>query len=129
MVLRSRRLSSVESLQDASDNDPPLQKGDSGDGVAALQDLLGDLTFRLPRSFASGKPDGIFGSETEAAVKRLQRKYRLKPDGIVGTRTLHVLDVLILTHNALETPDPGRIAHRDALDRTLPLFKRTKMFW
>lgn len=36
--------------------------------------------------------DGIFGSKTEALVKQFQSENGLKPDGIVGAKTLAVLD-------------------------------------
>ena len=37
--------------------------------------------------YYNGKIDGIFGSQTRAAVKYFQRKNGLTPDGIVGSKT------------------------------------------
>lgn len=37
-------------------------------------------------------PDGRFGPETEAATKRVQRRYGLKPDGLIGEKTNAVLE-------------------------------------
>lgn len=54
---------------------PLLRKGSRGADVAYLQTLLGL------------EIDGIFGAETQAAVKQFQRKYGLTPDGIVGAYT------------------------------------------
>jgi peptidoglycan hydrolase-like protein with peptidoglycan-binding domain len=36
--------------------------------------------------------DGIFGNKTEIAVKAAQRRYRLKPDGVVGATTWKALE-------------------------------------
>lgn len=41
----------------------------------------------------SGKIDGIFGSETKAAVVKFQRQQGLTPDGIAGPRTLRALGI------------------------------------
>lgn len=49
-----------------------------GDDVAALQHRLSELGFH------SGRVDGIFGPESEAAVKAFQRNSALVTDGVVG---------------------------------------------
>ncbi|WP_346165278.1 peptidoglycan-binding domain-containing protein [Streptomyces javensis] len=38
-----------------------------------------------------GGADGVYGEHTTRAVKRLQKKSRLPPDGIVGPHTWQVL--------------------------------------
>ncbi|MCD8190541.1 MAG: peptidoglycan-binding protein [Clostridiales bacterium] len=53
-----------------------LRKGDKGQQVRALQMLLGGLTV-----------DGIFGTNTETAVKAWQNNYGLDADGICGPKT------------------------------------------
>lgn len=57
-----------------------LKKGDRGDEVKELQRLLNDLGEGLD-------VDGIFGSQTEAALKRFQQTVGLEPDGICGAET------------------------------------------
>lgn len=52
-----------------------IRKGDRGSDVVTLQRLL-DIT-----------PGGIFGSQTEAAVKQYQSAHGLIPDGICGPKT------------------------------------------
>lgn len=52
-----------------------IRKGDRGEEVKTLQRLL-DIT-----------PGGIFGSQTEAAVKQYQAAHGLIPDGICGPKT------------------------------------------
>lgn len=37
--------------------------------------------------FRPGPVDGIFGPKTEAGVKRFQKAYQLKADGIIGPKT------------------------------------------
>lgn len=49
-----------------------------GDDVAALQRRLSELGFH------SGRVDGIFGPETETAVKAFQRNTALVTDGVAG---------------------------------------------
>ncbi|WP_456275027.1 peptidoglycan-binding domain-containing protein [Bacillus sp. AK031] len=41
--------------------------------------------------------DGIYGTETEMAVMRFQRKYGLRVDGLAGTQTLGKLNQLLTT--------------------------------
>jgi lysozyme len=57
----------------------PVQKGDRGERVKWIQRRLG---------FAGSAVDGIFGTKTDAAVRKLQaEKNDLVADGIVGART------------------------------------------
>jgi N-acetylmuramoyl-L-alanine amidase len=37
--------------------------------------------------FLKGAADGVFGAETDAAVKAAQRNFSLEADGIVGAST------------------------------------------
>ncbi|MBE9039823.1 peptidoglycan-binding protein [Oscillatoriales cyanobacterium LEGE 11467] len=63
---------------------PILRLGSKGDKVEYLQDLLNYFGSQIAS-------DGIFGTETEAAVKKFQRRYSLVPDGIVGNQTWEML--------------------------------------
>jgi peptidoglycan hydrolase-like protein with peptidoglycan-binding domain len=64
---------------------PVLRRGDRGDRVRQLQQRLQIL------GFLSGAVDGVFGSETEAAVKALQEDADITVDGIVGPTTWNAL--------------------------------------
>lgn len=59
-----------------------------GDDVAVLQQRLLDM------GFDPGRCDGIFGRETEGALREFQRNVGLIPDGTVGPKTLRALDML-----------------------------------
>lgn len=60
-----------------------LRKGDKGERVAILQRTLIAVGEKLPRY----RDDGVFGAETEEAVKSFQKKQKLKVDGVVGPAT------------------------------------------
>lgn len=63
-----------------------LKEGSKGPEVTKLQQNL--KTAKL----YSGAIDGIFGSQTTAAVKKLQQLYSLTVDGVVGPQTQRELD-------------------------------------
>ena len=66
-------------------NLPVLRLGMQGSTVKRLQQRLQAIgLFKNPI-------DGVFGLQTETAVKAAQRRYRLKPDGVVGSATWKVL--------------------------------------
>jgi N-acetylmuramoyl-L-alanine amidase len=60
----------------------------SGDDVAALQERLLEL------GFDTGRVDGVFGVQTECALKGFQREYGLVSDGVCGPSTLRALKQL-----------------------------------
>jgi peptidoglycan hydrolase-like protein with peptidoglycan-binding domain len=60
-----------------------------GPDVAELQRRLQSLGYNV------GPIDGIFGRQTERAVRQFQRDNNLVPDGVVGPRTIAVLEQLI----------------------------------
>ena len=128
-MLTSRRLSNHKQLQDAANNSPALARGANGPGVAELQDALCDLGISLPITFAKGRADGTYGTETEQAVKRFQQQHGLNADGIAGKNTLAKLDALIVADVHLDAPSPAAVATADLLDRGLPLYRRTKANW
>ena len=64
----------------------PLRVGDSGDKVRQMQAQLNVISDAYPL-IPKIAEDGIFGPETEKAVKTFQQIFKLTPDGIVGFRT------------------------------------------
>lgn len=60
---------------------PILRLGMKGPAVSGLQERLRTL------GYLKGSVDGIFGPETQAAVKAAQRALKLEADGVVGSET------------------------------------------
>ena len=70
---------------------PILRKGSTGEAVKTLQRLLRQLQYVNTDGKTLLIVDGSFGSNTEAAVKRYQRKHLNGVDGIVGIKTWNKL--------------------------------------
>ena len=67
---------------------PALQKGDRGEWVTVLQTKLINKGY----SCGSTGADGIFGKNTESAVKQFQVDSGLLADGIIGAKTWAALE-------------------------------------
>lgn len=70
---------------DLSSADALSKVGSRGDEVTRIQTKLQEL------GLYTGNVDGIFGSNTQNAVKQFQRNNGLDADGIVGSKTLAAL--------------------------------------
>lgn len=66
-----------------------MLKGDKGENVKDLQSML------KKAGYLKGAVDGIFGQQTEDAVKAMQKDNRIKVDGVAGQQTLQVLEALV----------------------------------
>ena len=64
---------------------PILRLGMQGIAVTGLQERL------KAKGFLKGSVDGVFGPETQLAVKVAQTEYQLKSDGVVGSETWMIL--------------------------------------
>lgn len=64
-----------------------LKRGCKGTDVVNLQKMLVDFGYSVGKSGI----DGVFGKDTEEAVKKFQSFNNLKADGIAGPKTLEVL--------------------------------------
>jgi peptidoglycan hydrolase-like protein with peptidoglycan-binding domain len=65
-----------------------LRSGSTGETVETLQKKL------LALGINPGPVDGVFGSKTDAAVRRFQEREGLQADGIVGPQTFGALGLL-----------------------------------
>ena len=73
---------------------PVLRKGSKGEAVSRLQQGLYQL------GYDPGTVDGIFGPNTERAVKEFQTNNGLDVDGIVGPRTWTALEEAFLSQRS-----------------------------
>ena len=82
------RFSGNVELEAAFDDERLVRSGNSGTYVRLIQQSLLEMGYTLPEFGA----DGIFGSETKAAVERFQKDVGINDDGIVGPITMNELD-------------------------------------
>lgn len=73
----------------------PLQPGDEGSEVEALQRCL------IDQNYLDTSTLGYFGPKTEAAVLQFQQESSLLADGIVGSETAQALNCAALSSNSL----------------------------
>jgi peptidoglycan hydrolase-like protein with peptidoglycan-binding domain len=92
-------------LDDVAAGRSALRRGMSGEAVRQLQQLLKDAGQALA-------VDGIFGPQTDAAVRAYQRQHVLAVDGLVGPKTLGSL------HG--ETPAPQNPFATDRMEEPRP---------
>lgn len=71
-----------------------LSKGSSGNDVKILQKQLNEISKKYKGINRIPKIDGIFGDNTERAVKDFQRIFGLRVDGIVGKRTWNKISLV-----------------------------------
>jgi peptidoglycan hydrolase-like protein with peptidoglycan-binding domain len=88
--LTARRFARVRVLEAVFDNEMVLQNGSSGTAVRLIQESLLAQGYDLPNFGA----DGIFGDETETAVRQFQIDAgAVALDGIIGPNTMQLLDM------------------------------------
>jgi hypothetical protein len=93
--------SSSPSLQSLFTSTNNLKTGSRGDDVKDLQSYLAGV------GLYQGKIDGIFGPQTDKAVRQMQGSSGVKSDGIVGPKT----------RAALESIQSGKQVSKDIMDQ------------
>ena len=83
----------------------PLSKGDSGDDVAEVQQMLKDC------GYLTGSVDGVFGNGTFEAVSAFQKDSGLEVTGAVGEMTYNALLAYVRK--------PGQKADNDGVTPTV----------
>jgi peptidoglycan hydrolase-like protein with peptidoglycan-binding domain len=85
--------SDAADISDVSSSAPAAsESGSSEDGDSAQTQTAGNAVQRLQAALHV-TPDGDFGPETEAAVRRLQARHGLTVDGVVGSATWNEIGV------------------------------------
>lgn len=79
----------------------PLRRGDRGPNVVRAQVMLNRIGRAYPAIPKISAVDGIFGPQTEAAVRKFQQIFGLTVDGIIGKATWYRLVRLYVGVNAL----------------------------
>jgi peptidoglycan hydrolase-like protein with peptidoglycan-binding domain len=119
--LKSQRFAGDEVLEACYDNERPLQRGDSGSAVEKVQRALIFLRFPVPEVGANG----IFGVETELAVRSYQEARGLSVDGVVGPETIGSLDEEFYTGpsepSVMPAPEPQMSKVRTPLEPESPV--------
>jgi peptidoglycan hydrolase-like protein with peptidoglycan-binding domain len=75
-------------IDEADTSNPTIKKGSTGNPVRRAQKRL------TLGGYDTGGVDGIFGANTESAVKKFQKDFDLAQDGIVGPKTWDKIDSL-----------------------------------
>jgi hypothetical protein len=68
-----------------------LELGERGKDVVAIKRMVARADVGYEPNIENGKIGEVFGKNLKAAVKRFQRKHRIKPDGEVGYMTFKAL--------------------------------------
>ena len=87
----------------------PLRRGSTGQFVTVVQVELNRISQNYPAIPKVGTVDGIFGSKTEAAVRKFQEIFNLTQDGIVGKATWYELvRIYVAVTNLAELRSEGQ---------------------
>ncbi len=106
----------------------PLRRGTSGPSVVTTQVMLNRISQSYPAIPKISMVDGIFGAQTEAAVRKFQEIFNLDVDGIVGRATWYAMVRLYTAVTSLSElrsqgqrfmPIPGPTA--TPLNRAIPV--------
>ena len=83
--------------------DAVSKNGSRGEEVRKIQTKLKNW------GYYNGSVDGIYGWQTESAVKSFQKKNGLTVDGVAGTKTLNAMGIFTSTNNNESSPNQASI--------------------
>jgi len=64
-----------------------LSLGSQGESVQRMQNFLNRIRVNFPLIPVISNPNGVFGPDTQEAVRTFQRTFNLTPDGVIGRNT------------------------------------------
>ena len=83
--------------------DAVSKNGSRGEEVKKIQTKLKNW------GYCNGSIDGVYGWQTESAVKSFQKKNGLTADGVAGTKTLNAMGIFTSTNNNESSPNQASI--------------------
>lgn len=87
----------------------PLQIGSTGPFVTVIQTSLNRIGQNYPAIPKIDPVDGIFGTQTDAAVRAFQQIFSLAPDGIVGRATWYqIIRIYVAVTRLAELQSQGQ---------------------
>ena len=87
----------------------PLRRGTSGPSVVTVQVMLNRIAQNYPAIPKLANVDGIYGSRTEASVRKFQEIFGLTADGIVGKATWYsMVRLYVAVTNLAELRSQGQ---------------------
>ncbi len=114
LVLAALAVAAVPALADpgasssggaSASSEVVVKRGDRGSAVRSIQQELGVAA------------DGVFGAQTERAVKRFQSRHNLVPDGIVGPLTRGALGLRPFSSRSVRRTSTRSVDVPAALER------------
>ena len=100
----------------------PLRRGTTGPSVVTMQVALNRISQSYPAIPKIANVDGIFGSQTEAAVKKFQEVFNLTPDGIIGPATWYaVVRIYVAVTSLAELRSQGQQFYANSWATTNPI--------
>lgn len=85
-LIRNAPIANIQSAPEV-----PLRLGSANDAVRTVQIRLNRISSNFPSIPKIVENDGIFGTDTEAAVRRFQEVFQLTADGVVGKSTWYTI--------------------------------------
>ena len=99
-----------------------LRRGTSGPSVLTVQVMLNRISQAYPAIPKIPTVDGIFGAQTEAAVRKFQQVFSLEVDGVVGKATWYAMVRLYTAVTSLsELRSQGQRFYANSWANTNPL--------
>ncbi len=95
----------------------PLQLGSANDDVRVAQLRLNRISANFPSIPKIVTVDGIFGTDTEAAVRRFQEIFGLTPDGIIGKSTWYRIQNVYIGVKRLNDLNSEGISREDVTNQ------------